>query len=53
MAVAEHDLNHAVDLHVAAVHRTQQGLDPRLLDDVVYLAARLEDLDALVFLGIE
>jgi len=50
MPIAEHDLNHAVHLHVAAIHGAKQCLSPCVLDDVVDLAACLEYLDAFVFL---
>jgi hypothetical protein len=50
MPVAEHDLNHAIDLHVPPIHWAEQGFVLGILDYIMYLAARLKDLNAFVFL---
>ena len=48
--ISEHDLNHAVDVHVAPVHGIQLAVTSGLFYYVMDRAAWLEDLNALVFL---
>ncbi len=51
--ISKHDLNHAVHVHVSAVHRVKLAVTARLLYYVVHLAARLEYFNALVLLLFE